>query len=51
VPQVQQAVAFDDELAEGHSSLGFVKAYLGWNWSGAEKEFRRALELSIWWGI
>jgi len=51
-------VVFDDELAEGHTSLGFVKAYLDWNWSGAEKEFLRALELNpgywitrYWYGI
>ena len=31
------AVAFDDELAEGHTSLGFIKAYLDWDWSGSEK--------------
>jgi serine/threonine-protein kinase len=40
------AVAFDDEMAEGHTSLGFVKAYLDWDRYGAEKEFRRALELN-----
>ncbi len=52
------AVAFDDELAEGHTSLGFIKAYLDWDWSGAEKEFQRALELNsgywvtpYWYGL
>src|SRR5262249_33647304 len=34
------------ELAEGHTSLGFIKAYLDWDWSGGEKEFQRALELN-----
>jgi eukaryotic-like serine/threonine-protein kinase len=43
------AVAFDDEMAEGHTSLGFVKAYLDWNWFSAEKEFQRALELNRYW--
>jgi serine/threonine protein kinase len=32
------AVAFDDELAEGHTSLGFIKAYLDWDWAGGAKE-------------
>lgn len=52
------AVAFDDELAEGHTSLGFIKAYLDWDWSGGEKEFQRALELNpgywvtpYWYGL
>jgi tetratricopeptide (TPR) repeat protein len=52
------AVAFDDELAEGHTSLGFIRAYLDWDWSGGEKEFQRALELNpgywvtpYWYGL
>ena len=40
------AVAFDEELAEGHTSLGFIKAFLDWDWSNGEKEFQRALELN-----
>jgi serine/threonine protein kinase/tetratricopeptide (TPR) repeat protein len=40
------AVAFDEELAEGHTSLGFIRAYFDWDWSGGEKEFQRALELN-----
>ena len=52
------AVAFDDELAEGHTSLAFIRAALDWDWSGAGKEFERALELNrgywvtpYWYGI
>lgn len=40
-----RAVAIDDNLAEAHSSLGLVRVYYDHDWSGAEKEFRRALEL------
>ncbi len=40
------AVAFDDELAEGHTSLGFIRGYFDWDWPGGEKEFQRALELN-----
>jgi DNA-binding winged helix-turn-helix (wHTH) protein/tetratricopeptide (TPR) repeat protein len=41
-----RAVEIDDELAEAHSSLGLVKVYYDLDWAGAEREFRRALELN-----
>ncbi len=40
------ALEIDDQLAEAHSSLAYVKACYDWDWSGAEEEFRRALELN-----
>jgi len=40
------AVAFDDELAEAHTSLAFIRVCFDWDWAGAEKEFQRALELN-----
>ncbi len=42
----EHALALDDGLAEAHASLAFVKAYYDWDWAGAEREFRRALELN-----
>ena len=39
------AVAFDEGLAEGHVSLGFIRAYADCDWADAEKEYRRAIEL------
>jgi eukaryotic-like serine/threonine-protein kinase len=49
IPKAKQAamMAFrlDDTLAEGHVSLGRIKAYYDWDWSGAELEFKRAVEL------
>ena len=52
------AIAFDEGLAEGHTSLGFIRAFFDWDWSGAEKEFQRALELDpgywvtpYWYGV
>jgi serine/threonine-protein kinase len=39
-----RAVAVDDSLAEGHASLGMVRAVADWNWREAEREFRRAIE-------
>jgi serine/threonine protein kinase/tetratricopeptide (TPR) repeat protein len=40
------AVAFDDESAEAHTSLAFVRAFFDWDWNASDKEFRRALELN-----
>jgi TolB-like protein/Tfp pilus assembly protein PilF len=40
-----RAVGIDDNLAEAHSSLGLVRVYYDHDWPGAEREFRRALEL------
>jgi len=41
-----QALDIDDTLAEAHTSLGLVKEHFEWDWTGAEREFRRAIELN-----
>jgi tetratricopeptide (TPR) repeat protein len=41
-----RAVELDETLAEPRASLGTVKLFYDWDWPGAEKEFRRALELN-----
>jgi serine/threonine protein kinase len=41
----RRAVELDDLLAEGHASLAHVLAYYDWDWAGAEKEFKRGIEL------
>jgi DNA-binding winged helix-turn-helix (wHTH) protein/tetratricopeptide (TPR) repeat protein len=41
-----RAVEIDDNLAEAHASLGLVKVYYDLDWSGAEREFRKALRLN-----
>jgi hypothetical protein len=38
-----RAVALDDSLAETHSALATVKFWYDWDWSGAEREFQRAI--------
>ena len=46
-----RALELDDALAEAHSSMAFVKHKLERDWAGAEKGFRRAIELDpdlIW---
>jgi DNA-binding winged helix-turn-helix (wHTH) protein/TolB-like protein/Tfp pilus assembly protein PilF len=41
-----RALEIDDSLAEAHNSLAQVKMRYEWDWSGAEREFKRALELN-----
>src|SRR3989441_1181353 len=41
-----QALDIDDSLAEAHTSVGLVKEHFEWDWAGAEKEFKRAIELN-----
>jgi serine/threonine protein kinase/tetratricopeptide (TPR) repeat protein len=41
-----KALEKDDTLAEAHTSLASIKEDYDWDWSGAESEFRRALELN-----
>ena len=38
------ALAIDNTLAEAHTSLAFVKLYYDWDWPGAEKEYKLAIE-------
>jgi len=40
-----KALEIDPTLAEAHSSLAYLNAYYDWNWSEAEREFKRSLEL------
>jgi len=41
-----KAVELDDTLAEAHGSLALIKSSYDWDWSGADKEIRRAIELN-----
>jgi TolB-like protein/Tfp pilus assembly protein PilF len=44
-PYALRAVELDEQLAEAHTSLAFVNEH-SWNWSEAEKEYQRAIELN-----
>jgi TolB-like protein/DNA-binding winged helix-turn-helix (wHTH) protein/Tfp pilus assembly protein PilF len=41
-----RALEIDDRLAEGHTALALIFQNYDWNWQGAEREFRRAIELN-----
>jgi tetratricopeptide (TPR) repeat protein len=41
-----RALELDETLAEAHVSLGRVLAAYDWDWTGAEKEYKRAIELN-----
>lgn len=41
-----KALELDDSLGEAHASLGFSIDLFDWDWPAAEREFRRAIELS-----
>ena len=41
-----RAVELDDLLSEAHTSLAAIKELYDWDWTGSEKEFKRALELN-----
>jgi serine/threonine protein kinase/Tfp pilus assembly protein PilF len=43
---VEKALNIDEDLAEAHASLGWIKTFYDWDWVAAEAEFLRALKLA-----
>ena len=41
-----KALELDDNLAEAHTSLAYVKMYYYWDWGGAESGYQRAMALN-----
>ncbi len=41
-----KAIALDDTLAEAHLSLAEIARVFDWDWNTAEREYRRAIELT-----
>ncbi|MBV9155863.1 MAG: winged helix-turn-helix domain-containing protein [Acidobacteriaceae bacterium] len=41
-----RALKLDERLAEAHASLALIKENYDYDWPGAEKEFRRAIQLN-----
>ena len=44
--EASKALALDDSLAEAHLAAGTNRAYQYWDWQGAEKHYKRSLELN-----
>ena len=42
----EKAIGLDSLLAEAHTSLAGVRLYYDWDWEGAEREFKNAIELN-----
>ena len=43
--EAERALALDPNLAEAHAQMGWIKRVYDWDWSGADRSCRRALEL------
>jgi serine/threonine protein kinase/Tfp pilus assembly protein PilF len=43
---VVKALEIEETLAEAHTSLAFIRTLGDWDWTGAEKEFKKAIELN-----
>ena len=43
---VIKALELDDSLPEAHAALASLLGSIEWNWPGAEREYRRAIELN-----
>jgi tetratricopeptide (TPR) repeat protein len=41
-----KALSSDDDLAEAHATLGFISGIYDYDFAGAEREFKRAIELN-----
>jgi serine/threonine protein kinase/tetratricopeptide (TPR) repeat protein len=40
-----RSLEIDPLLGEGYTSLGYVKLHWDWDWTGAERDFRQAVEI------
>jgi DNA-binding winged helix-turn-helix (wHTH) protein/TolB-like protein/Tfp pilus assembly protein PilF len=43
---VTRALEIDDQSAEAHTALAYTQAFYDWDFTGAEKSFKRAIELN-----
>jgi DNA-binding SARP family transcriptional activator/TolB-like protein/Flp pilus assembly protein TadD len=42
----RRAIALDPDLAPAYAALGYAQAHYDWDWAGAERSYRHALELN-----
>ena len=45
-PATRKALEIDPLLAEAHATLAFNREEFDWDWAGAEREYKRAIELN-----
>ncbi len=43
---LRKALSLDPQLGSAHLALANIEAYYDWDWPGAEREFRKAVELN-----
>ncbi|MFC2141943.1 protein kinase [Acidobacteriota bacterium] len=43
---IAKALEIDENLAEAHTTLAWIKFEYHWDWEGAEREFKRAIDLN-----
>jgi TolB-like protein/Tfp pilus assembly protein PilF len=43
---IAKALELDPDLSEAHATSGRLKLWYDWDWAGAEREFKRAIELN-----
>jgi serine/threonine-protein kinase len=43
---VSRALELDPQLAEAHTSLGFIRQFFDWDWAGSERAYQQALALN-----
>jgi TolB-like protein/tetratricopeptide (TPR) repeat protein/class 3 adenylate cyclase len=46
-----KALEIDESLAEPHATLAFIHTWFDWDWAGAEREAKRAIELNPNWSF
>jgi len=42
----EKALSIDETLAEAHTALGWIKFFYAWDWLGAERSFKQAIQLN-----
>jgi TolB-like protein/tetratricopeptide (TPR) repeat protein len=45
-PAAEKALAIDNTLADAHLTLALLKLVVDWDWAGAEREHKRAIDLN-----
>ena len=44
--ETQKALAIDEDIADGHLALANRRLYYEWDWTGAEREYKKAITLN-----